>query len=215
MAKRIIEISVNDEYVVGSGVVIGAAGSYHDVDLKVKFSESWDGLYKYATFRDAKGEKPTVVMITEMMLADFTSDEDLSRTYIVPVPAAAERFAGQCLVTFSGFAIGEDENGERVVMEVATNSATAKFRILPSDYSFIEDEVVAAGTVAISAAELMDLIDQAKASEEYARECAEAADESAQAAIDCLEKKKEEIAQMVLSEFVDGNDVSYTGEEAG
>ena len=62
--KRIIEIEVNDEYIVGSGVVLGAAGSHNDVIMKVRFNSSWVGLNIIATFRDALGENPISVVLT-------------------------------------------------------------------------------------------------------------------------------------------------------
>ena len=68
MAKRIIECQVNDEYVVGAGVPIGASGSHDDVILRLKFNDTWAGLYIYATFRDALGGHPTVVLLLPTML---------------------------------------------------------------------------------------------------------------------------------------------------
>jgi hypothetical protein len=107
------------------------------------------------------------------------------RTYNVPVSAAAERYAGQCSVTFSGFTITSDGNGTEV-MDTATNSATAKFRVLPSEYSFIEDEVVEAGKIVISAAELQELVKNASKSERAAENSAEAAASSAEMAAETL-----------------------------
>ena len=52
MAKRIIELTVSDEYVIGGGVPIGAAGSHDDVVLRMAFGEMWTGLNIYATFTE-------------------------------------------------------------------------------------------------------------------------------------------------------------------
>ena len=68
MAKRIIELTVSDEYVIGGGVPIGAAGSHDDVVLRMSFSDAWMVRNKYATFRDALGENPTIVALLPSML---------------------------------------------------------------------------------------------------------------------------------------------------
>ena len=139
MAKRIIKCQVNDEYVVGSGVPIGAAGSHDDVVLRLEFNDTWDGLYIYATFRDALGGHPTVVLLLSTMLADGES-----RIYEVTVPAAAKLYAGKAMVTLTGYTTKQVTEGdvERTVEGSATNTATAYFPILPSDYAFAEDDSI-------------------------------------------------------------------------
>lgn len=137
MAKRIIKCRVNDEYVVGSGVPIGAAGSHDDVILRLEFNETWDGLYIYATFRDALGGHPTVVLLLRTMLADGES-----RIYEVTVPAAAKLYAGKAMFTLTGYLTKQEETEDgikRTVEDSATNTATAYFPVLPSDYAFAED----------------------------------------------------------------------------
>ena len=57
MGKRIIECSVSDEYLLGGGVPIGAAGSHDDVVLRLGFGDAWAGLNIYATFTDALGQQ--------------------------------------------------------------------------------------------------------------------------------------------------------------
>ncbi len=144
MAKRIIEISVNDEYVVGSGVVIGAAGSDESVILRVAFNGTWAGLNIYATFRDSMGESPTIMMLMPSMLV-------LGETmkYDVVVPAAATKHAGKMCLVFSGFTITESylyaKDGETVVKELVyrdavINTTNAYFRVLPSDFSALDVE---------------------------------------------------------------------------
>ncbi len=144
MAKRIIEISVNDEYVVGSGVVIGAAGADESVILRVAFGDTWAGLNIYATFRDSKGESPTVELLTPSMLVLGET-----MTYNVVVPAAATKYAGKMSVVFSGFAITESylyaKDGETVAKELVyrdavINTTNAYFRVLPSDFSALDVE---------------------------------------------------------------------------
>ena len=137
MAKRIIKCRVNDEYVVGSGVPIGAAGSHDDVVLRLEFNDTWDDLYIYATFRDALGGHPTVVLLLRTMLADGES-----RIYEVTVPAAAKLYAGKAMFTLTGYLTKQEETEDgikRTVEDSATNTATAYFPVLPSDYAFAED----------------------------------------------------------------------------
>ena len=61
---RYINIEVANEYVKGAGVPIGAAGSYSDVALRIKFSGMWEGMAKHITWLDANGENPTIVYLT-------------------------------------------------------------------------------------------------------------------------------------------------------
>ena len=143
MAKRIIEISVNDEYVVGSGVVIGAAGADESVILRVAFGDTWAGLNIYATFRDSKGESPTVELLMPSMLVLGEAMK-----YDVVVPAAATKYAGKMSLVFSGFAVSEvssyeiktgtEENIKLVYRDAVINTTNAYFRVLPSDFSALD-----------------------------------------------------------------------------
>lgn len=132
MKKRIIEIIVNDEYVLGSGVVIGAAGSHDDVTLRIKFNDTWIGLSLYATFRNAKGENPTVVAMPATMLVDGET-----MTYDVDIPAAAKLYEGRATLALTGYTI---VNGTQE--DTATNTVTAFFRVLPSDFAFADDKSI-------------------------------------------------------------------------
>lgn len=136
MAKRIIKCQINDEYVIGSGVPIGAAGSHDDVILRLEFNTTWAGLYIYATFRDALGGHPTVVLVLPPMLV---AGEYM--TYDIPVPAAAKLYAGKAMLTLTGYTTKQEtEDGElKTIEDSATNTATAYFTVLPSDYAFAED----------------------------------------------------------------------------
>lgn len=127
--KRIIECSVNDEYITGAGVPIGAAGSHDDVILRLSFNDTWAGLNIYATFRDALGGNPTITALLPSMLVD---GETL--TYDVKVPAAAKLYDGRSMLTLTGYTIvdGSEE-------DTATNTTTAFFRVLPSDFAFADD----------------------------------------------------------------------------
>lgn len=143
MKKRIIEISVNDEYVLGSGVVIGAAGADKSVILRVAFNDAWVGLNIYATFRNSMGESPTIMMLMPSMLS-------LGETmvYEITVPAAATAHAGKMSLVFSGFAVTSvnvfdtetQEYDKLVYRDAVINTTNAYFRVLPSDFSALDVE---------------------------------------------------------------------------
>lgn len=129
MGVRIIPCQVTNEYVRGSGVVVGAAGSHDDVVLRLTFNDMWAGLSKYATFRDALGQNPTLILIT-----DSAAVPNAENTYDVSVPAAGKSREGRMMLTLSGYTITEG-----VEEDAATVTTTAYFRVLPSDYSILED----------------------------------------------------------------------------
>lgn len=133
MAKRIIECQVNDEYINGAGVVVGAAGSHDDVVLRLRFDEyMWGGLNIYATFRNALGEEPRQTLLVSTMLVDGET-----MTYDVPIPAAAKRVAGKMQLTLTGYSVS---CGAQV--DTATNTVTAAFRVLASDFAMLDDESI-------------------------------------------------------------------------
>lgn len=137
--SRIIECHVNDEYILGSGVPIGAAGSFGDVILKLSFNEMWDGLSIVATFKDALGQNERVVMLLPSML-----EYGETRTYLVPVPKDAKALAGRAKLTLSGYSTYTiDEDGTKTVKnDSLTNTATAFFRVLESDSAIIDNDSV-------------------------------------------------------------------------
>lgn len=129
---RYIDCEVNDEYVIGSGVVIGASGSHNDVGLRLKFGDMWVGLNIYATFTDANGEGSAVVMLMPSMLVPGEA-----MTYLLPIPAEAKKYPGKAMLTLSGFSV---INGTQV--DKATNTVTAFFRVLKSNYRLLTDSSV-------------------------------------------------------------------------
>lgn len=127
MGKRIINCSVKDEYLLGSGVPVGAAGSHNDVAIRVEFNEQWYGLNIYAIWRDSFGANPVLIPLTPDMLFK-------PMVYDIPVAAAAKKYAGRIFLTLSGYSIvdGSEE-------ETATVTNEAYFRVLPSGYKILED----------------------------------------------------------------------------
>ena len=147
--SRYIPVSVNDEYIEGSGVVIGAAGSHDDVFLRMTFGDMWEGLAKYVTFRDAAGENPTLVALEPHMVVPGTTD-----TYDVPTPAAAKAIEGRCSVTVSGYTVVNDTQED-----TATLTVRSFFRVLPSDYALFEDGSIDATLAQQIQAEIEDIKD--------------------------------------------------------
>lgn len=122
--KKIIPIEVRDEYILGSGVSIGAVGSFDSMVLRVKFDDSWIGLNKYATWTDAQGSIGDQTIITELDRAD---DEN---AYDIPVSAFVTQYAGTVKLSFTGYAVGGTADN---LVESVINTATGTFRVLESN----------------------------------------------------------------------------------
>lgn len=102
---RTIPLKIQNEYIAGDKVLIGAAGSHNDVVLRMEFSPLWEGLTKTVQFRDALGETTIEVLLTaDMLEADDTS------VYLVPVPNGAKKYAGEMTLCVKGATVaGEKE----------------------------------------------------------------------------------------------------------
>lgn len=116
MEQRIIKLSVKNEYILGGGVVIGAAGSHDEVLLELDFRASpvWHGTTKKAVFYDALGTNPTTILLTTDKLV-FGETE----VYRISVPAEAKGQAGKCFLTIEGVVTNGETESVRVVTEAA------------------------------------------------------------------------------------------------
>lgn len=146
--KKIIPIEVRDEYILGSGVSIGARGSYDSVVLRTKFDDSWIGLNKYATWTNALGEVGDQTIITALDLVDGEVD-----TYDIPVPAFATEEAGTIKVSFTGYVIGAGDN----TVDSLANTVSGAFRVLDSNATKLDGGNTAA-TVADQLVAAMDTV---------------------------------------------------------
>ena len=141
--KRIIEIEVNDEFITGSGVVLGAAGSHNDVIMKVRFNSSWAGLNIIATFRDALGENPISVVLTALstLVTEETDGDHCVHKFSVPLKAKA--YEGKISLSFTGYTVAavasEDREGVEYQETQAITSGTAYFNVLKSDAMLADD----------------------------------------------------------------------------
>lgn len=123
---RIIDLTVDNEHIKGSGVTIGAAGSHDAVGLRFTFSGLWDGLTKRVLWIDARGTTRTETILT----SDHAESENV---YVVPVPASPLQYAGKMSVTLYGVEIsGADE-----VLKVVTEAVY--FPIMTSFYDAESD----------------------------------------------------------------------------
>lgn len=123
--KKIIPLEVRDEYILGSGVSIGAQGSFDAAVLRIKFDDSWLGLNIYATWMDALGNIGDQTVITVLDLV-----EGEPNTYDIPVPQFATNYAGTVKLALSGYVIGGEAGKE---VESLLNTVSGAFRVLESN----------------------------------------------------------------------------------
>ena len=145
MGKRTIKLTVCDEYVRGAGVPVGAAGSHDEVELEVTFvGDVWLGTNKHVTFRDALGQSPRLKMLLDSETVRSVAENDngeICETIVVSVPYAAKLHAGNMSVTFTGYTVATETDGDVTTAyeDTCVHTTTAYFRVLPSDYVILED----------------------------------------------------------------------------
>lgn len=102
---RTIPLKIQNEYITGDKVLIGAAGSHNDVVLRMEFSPMWAELTKTVQFRDALGKKTIETLLTADLL-----EKNSTTVYLVPVPNGAKKYAGEMTLAVKGAAVsGEKE----------------------------------------------------------------------------------------------------------
>ena len=101
---RTIPLKIQNEYIAGEKVLIGAAGSHNDVVLRMEFSPLWEGLTKTVQFRDALGEKTIETLLTADLL-----EKNSTTVYMVPVPNGAKKYAGEMTLAVKGAAVSGDK----------------------------------------------------------------------------------------------------------
>lgn len=171
MEQRIIKLSVKNEYILGEGVVIGAAGSHDEVLLELDFRSSpvWHGTAKKAVFYDALGTNPTTILLTTDKLVSGETE-----VYRISVPAEAKGQAGKCFLTIEGVVTNGETESVRVVTEAA------QFDVLQSRrYEQTSDPNPVTPT---QAEQLQAEIDDIKNTVSEAKDSADAAEASKKAA---------------------------------
>ena len=187
MEQRIIKLSVKNEYILGEGVVIGAAGSHDEVLLELDFRASpvWHGTTKKAIFYDAMYKNPATILLTTNLLAEGQTD-----VYYVPVPQAAKTAAGDCFLTVEGTVV--EGSGENAKETVRVTTREARFPVLPNKRYLNETPITPT-----QAEQLQAEIDDIKNTVSEAKGSADAAAESKEkaAASEANAKASEEAAQ--------------------
>ena len=120
MAQRIVPLTIDDEFIKGSGVNLGAAGSHDAVVLELTFSEMWHGLSKKIAWFDAHGGSAG-----ETLLSGAEAD-----VYQTTVPFAPLQYPGKMSMTVIGFIV-ETVNGEPIEKAKVVTQA-AYFRVMES-----------------------------------------------------------------------------------
>lgn len=172
MEQRIIKLSVKNEYILGEGVVIGAAGSHDEVLLELDFRASpvWHGTTKKAIFYDAMYKNPATILLTTNLLAAGQTD-----VYYVPVPQAAKTAAGDCFLTVEGTVV--EGSGENAKETVRVTTKEARFPVLPNKRYLNETPITPT-----QAEQLQAEIDDIKNTVSEAKDSADAAEASKKAA---------------------------------
>ena len=70
MEQRIVNLQIKNEYIIGSGVSVGAVGSHDDVLMEMDFRGSfyWAGTTRRAIFSNALGESRTPIILGTYLL---------------------------------------------------------------------------------------------------------------------------------------------------
>lgn len=121
---RTIPLKIQNEYIIGDKVLIGAAGSHNDVVLRMEFSSMWDGLAKTAQFCDALGENVIPVILTANLLESNTTN-----VYLVTVPVDAKKYEGRMALAIKGAAVSAQKETR------ATMAAYGTFRVAESNWN--------------------------------------------------------------------------------
>ena len=185
MEQRIIKLSVKNEYILGEGVVIGAAGSHDEVLLELDFRASpvWHGTTKKAVFYDALGTNPTTILLTTDKLVSGETE-----VYRISVPAEAKGQAGKCFLTIEGVVTNGETESVRVVTEAAQFDVLQSRRyeqtsdpnpVTPTQAEQLQAEI---DDIKNTVSEAKDSADAAEASKKAAAASEQAAAASEQAA---------------------------------
>ena len=194
---RTIPLKIQNEYIAGDKVLIGAAGSHNDVVLRMEFSPMWDGLAKTVQFCDALGESTVEVLLAAQMLESGTTN-----VYLVPVPNGAKKYAGDMALAIKGaeasggkearattavygtFTVGESKwsGSAETEQDVPPTQAVQMQTQIEKILGTIQDARNAATEAGKSAEGAALSASHAQTSEQYAAEYAQGASDSAVAA---------------------------------
>lgn len=122
---NVVDIKITNSAVTGGGVSVGAAGSHHDMILRITFSSEWEGLSKKIIWQNSNGQNTVFTLLNNTFL-----ETGKTNVYLVPIPAEPKEFAGKMLFGVKGF-LTETVDTETVEIK-AVVSAKTEFIVLDS-----------------------------------------------------------------------------------
>ena len=183
---RTIPLKIQNEYIIGDKVLIGAAGSHDDVILRMEFSSMWTGLTKTVQFCDALGENVVQTLLTANLL-----ETGKTNVYLVAVPGDAKKYAGRMAVAIKGAATSAQKETR------ATMAAYGTFKVAESNWN--ETEEVNQDVPASQAEQLQSQIDAILDDIQDARSAAGEAASSASSAAGSASQAKNSAAAAAKS----------------
>lgn len=114
---RTINMRVTGDTVTRNSAVAGVQGSGNVDQVVLAFDGSWDGYTKRCVWWDAHGQEAARRLLTAELLVDPAGDV---RTYMVPVPPEALRYAGECSLVVEGVAEGRLARSAAQSLQVVT-----------------------------------------------------------------------------------------------
>lgn len=112
---RVINVSVNGEFISKDNSVGGVQGEGNATNLHLVFDASWDGYGKRVIWRNAQGEDPVAVILTHSPeeMAEPSYDELVFDT---PIPTEPLKLPGWCTFTIEGY---KDDDVKAVALTVS------------------------------------------------------------------------------------------------
>lgn len=99
---RIINVDVNGEFIDKDSKFGGVQGEGNATTLHLTFDASWDGYGKRIIWRNAQGEDPVALVLTQSV--DEMADPDYNqREYDTPIPTEPLKLPGWCTFTLDGY----------------------------------------------------------------------------------------------------------------
>lgn len=99
---RVINVGVTGEFIDKDSKFGGVQGEGNTTTLHLTFDASWDGYGKRVVWRNAQGEDPVAVVLTQSAAAMAEPDYD-QRVYDTPIPTEPLKLPGWCTFTIEGY----------------------------------------------------------------------------------------------------------------
>lgn len=136
---RTIYMRVTGDSVEPGGGVAGVQGSGNVDQVVLAFDGGWDGYTKTCVWWDAHGAMAARRLLTAELLVDGGTD---ARTYVVPVPPEALRYAGECALVVEGSAPGRRaRSAAQSLRVVAAPLGDGAQELTPSELEQVQAQV--------------------------------------------------------------------------